>query len=215
MALAYPAFLLLAAILLPPLFILVTRSAAAYASVVMGRALPFVLLLGGLAAGAAFLRRTAPVRFDRLLLELPILGPNLKKLALSRFAESLAALWAGGVDVKKAMRLSVRALGNRHLQERCRAMPGVLEKGGSLTDALSAAGVFPAEMVGAVAVGERTGDLDKALSAFARLSQEEADRAIQALMIAIPIVIYLLVAFYIAIIVISAFGSYFRTLGGI
>ena len=70
-------------------------------------------------------------------------------------------------------------------------------------------------MVGAIAVGERSGELEAALSAFARLAEEEADRALNALMIAVPVVIYLLVALYIAWVVIAAFGSYFRTLGSI
>jgi type IV pilus assembly protein PilC len=213
MALAYPALLLVAAILLPPLFILVTRSPGEYFRAVGGRALPFALFLGALAAAVLFLRRSSPSLFDRLLLELPVLGPNLRKLALARFGESLAALYSAGVEVKKALRLAIRAIGNRHLQERCREIPGLVERGGTLADALASTGVFPRQMVAAVAVGEKSGELDTALEAFSRLSQEEADRALKALMIAIPIAIYLLVALYVAWIVISAFGSYFRTLG--
>ncbi|MBI1847551.1 MAG: type II secretion system F family protein, partial [Candidatus Rokubacteria bacterium] len=202
-----------AALLLPPLFLWVPRSFGAYARAVFGTALPFAAGLGTVAAVAYLFRERAPEAFDRTLLSLPVLGGNLKKLALARFGESLAALYSGGVEIRKGLRLAVRALGNRWLEARCRGMAGVVERGGGLADALESAGVFPREMVGAVAVGERTGELDGALNAFARLAQEEADRAIRALLIAIPVLVYLLVALYVAVVVVSAFGAYFRTLG--
>lgn len=215
LALAYPVSLLLAAILLPPLFVLVTRGPGAYLLTVTRAGAPFVLVLGGIAAAVFLFRRGSPERFDQLLLRLPFLGPNLKKLALARFGESLSALYEGGVEMRKSLSLAIRAIANRHLESRCAEIPRAVERGATLAEALGATTVFPAELVGAVAVGEKAGELGTALGAFARLSREEADRAIGALLIAIPVAIYLLVALYIAVVVISAFGSYFKTLGGI
>lgn len=214
-ALLYPAGLFLAALFLPKLYVWVRDSFTAYLLSVFSTALPFLAILGLLAAGFRFFRRASPESFDRILLELPVLGPNLEKLALARFSESLSMLYAGGVELRKSLRLSVRALGNRYLESRCRPLDDILERKGTISQGLRAAGVFPAEFVNTVTVGETTGDLDRALESLARLYQEEAERAIQALLKLLPIVVYLLVALYIALIVISAFGAYFRLLGSI
>jgi type II secretory pathway component PulF len=215
LALVYPAGLFLAALFLPRLYVWVTVSFSAYLWSVFTTAVPFLLCLALLAGGLVLLRRAGPETFDRMRLRLPILGPNIQKLALARFSDSLATLYGAGAELRKSVRLSVRAIGNRYLEARCARLTQVLKEGGTVSDGLRASGVFPTELVNAVDVGERTGELDRALYSMARLYQEEADRAINAILILIPIAIYLLVALYIAIVVISAFGSYFRTIQSI
>lgn len=213
--LIYPAILVVAALFLPRLYVWVQHSFWAYLWSVFTTAMPLFAGLG-LAGGAVFFwRRSSPESFDRVLLDVPVIGSALKKLALSRFSDSLAALYSGGVEIRRALRLSVRALGNRHLERRCAGMGELVTKGATLAEALTGAGVFPHELIAAVAVAERTGELDPVLSRLARHHQEEADQAITRLLILLPIAIYIAVAIGVAIIVISAFGAYFRLVGGV
>lgn len=215
LSLLYPVGLFVAALFLPKLFVLVQHGLAAYLVSVLATALPFLLVLGALGAGAVALHRAAPETFDRIRLLLPVLGPNLKKRALARFSDSLAMLYAGGAELRKSLGLAIRAIGNRYLIRRCEPIATVVEHGGSLSDGLAAAGVFPPELIQTVAVGEKTGDLDQTLGSMARLYEAEAERATKTLLTLLPIGIYLLVALYIAIVVISAFGAYFRLVGNV
>lgn len=215
LALIYPAGLLVAALFLPKLYVWATRSFAAYCFSVLATALPFLVFLGLLGGGFYLFWKGSPRTIDRVLLLIPVLGPSLRKLALARFAESLAMLYEGGLEIRRSARLAIAAIGNRYLEERCRPLADGLARGGTISEGLAAAGVFPAELVNAVAVGEKTGDLDRALASLARLYQAEAEQAIQAILILLPIGIYLLVALYVAIVVISAFGEYFRLLGSV
>lgn len=213
--LIYPTCLFVAALFLPKLYIWVQKGFAAYLGSVLVTAVPFLLVLGLLGGGVYLLARSSPETFSRLLLELPFLGKSLRKLAVARFAESLAMLYAGGVEIRRSVRLAIRAIGNRHMERKCARVAEIVEKGGMLSEALLAASVFPTELVRTVQVGEKTGDLDRALESMARMNREEADRAIQTLLTLLPIAIYLLVALYVAIIVISAFAGYFRMIGSI
>jgi type IV pilus assembly protein PilC len=215
LALLYPAGLFVAALFLPKLYVWFTASFGAYLASVLGTALPFAAVIGVLAGGFVFFRRSSPEAFDGALLNVPFLGSNLRKLALARFASSLALLHASGLEIVKSLRLAIRAIGNRHLEARCGPIPDLVERGSTIAEALRAAGVFPQELVGTVAIGEKAGELDRALDSFARLYQEEAERAIKALLILLPIVIYLLAAAYVAFVVISFWGSYFKQLGSL
>jgi type IV pilus assembly protein PilC len=213
LALIYPSGLFVAALFLPHLHVWVTTSFGAYLLVVVRTAVPFLAVLGALAGALTLFRQQAPLAFDRLQLSVPVLGPNLGKLAFARFSGSLATLHAAGVEIRRSASLAVATLGNRYLEARCRALTDTLARGGGLGGGMAATGVFPREIVHAVEVGERTGNLDRALESVARLHREEAERAIRAILILLPIVVYLLVALYIAVVVISAFGSYFRLVG--
>jgi type IV pilus assembly protein PilC len=214
-ALAYPVLLFVAALFLPRLYVWFTSGLAAYLASVFRTALPFLLVLGLLGGAFVLFRRSSPEAYDRVQLQLPFLGPNLRKLALARFSDSLAMLYAGGVELRRSLALSARATGNRWLERRCASIARALDQGGTLADGFLAAGVFPREVVGAVRVGEVTGDLEQTLASLARLQRQEAERAITALLVMLPIAIYLLVALYIAIVVISAWGAYFKTLNAI
>ncbi len=214
LALLYPSGLLVAALFLPHLHVWVTTSPGAYFLAVARTGVPFLALLGGVAGGFVLLRRMAPLAFDRALLTVPVLGPNLGKLSFTRFADGLATLHAAGAEVRAGARLAVATLGNRHLEARGRRLIETLERGGTLSEGMAAAGIFPPELVHAVGVGERAGSLDRALEAVARLLREEGERAIRALLILLPVGAFLLVALYVAVVVISSFGAYFRLVGG-
>lgn len=213
LALVYPACLLVAALFLPKLYIWVTVSLGAYLVSVFSTALPLVLVLLALWGGYRVLRTAYPEHFDRLLIEIPFLGPNLRKLALARFSDSLAVLYGAGVEIRKSVRLAIPTMGNRSLEKSCRGVEPALRNGETLGLALGTSRIFPKQMLNAVEVGEKTGELDQALGSLARLYQEEGDRAIEALLKLVPFVIYLIVALYVAIVVVSAYGTLFRQIG--
>ena len=143
------------------------------------------LLLVFIAAGIVFVRsiRTpAGRRFCSLmLLRCPLIGPVLHKVILARFASTLASLLESGVGLIASMQI-VRALVNNVLLAEVldRAMEGI-EKGQSMTGALSDSPWFPPMFVQMVAVGEQSGNLEKMLEKVASAYEREADSTILAM----------------------------------
>jgi type II secretory pathway component PulF len=99
------------------------------------------------------------------------------------------------------------------MEQRCRIVQKALDDGETLTSSFQTTRIFPPNLVQMVAVGERTGELDKMLDKAAQYYEFEADKAIKALLAALPVAIYLMVAVYIAYIVISFYAGYFSAIG--
>ena len=210
LALIYPAFLLGSAVLLPPLGTWFRDGLGAY----LGTVARTTLLLLGPFAGLGLLYWLAatyfPSGFDRFKLEVPIVGTTLRKLAAARFNRSLALLIDAGVDLRTSLQLAGSSLGNRYLQDRFRGAARVLDRGGSLAEALAVTNVFPLDGLHFVAVGERSGELPKMLSKAAETHEHEARQVITAILAAIPVLLYLMVAVYIGYTVVSFYTNSFK-----
>ncbi|WP_298433849.1 type II secretion system inner membrane protein GspF [Geobacter sp.] len=112
------------------------------------------------------------LRRDRLVLRLPLAGPLVQRLLLSRFAKVLGLLLAAGVPVIRALEITGDAVVNREYRGALHGIAAELAEGGSLSGAMKSRHLFPPLLVHMVAVGEKGGELegmlDKAGSAFER-----------------------------------------------
>jgi type II secretory pathway component PulF len=214
-ALIYPAFLLLAAIFLPPFPEFINHGPEAYFASV-GSTLAYLLIPIVLIYGSYRLFRTqAPVVFSQVLLALPVFGKHIRQLAIARFCRSMAILYAAGVELRRAIKLSVTTMANPHMQQRCWVLAVALDEGRLVSEGLEVAKVFPPEFVHNFALGEQTGELDKVLNQVADFYEFEADRLLQACLKMLPVVIYLFVAGYIGYIVVSFYAKAFQAIGDI
>jgi general secretion pathway protein F len=109
-------------------------------------------------------REDLRLRRDILLLKMPLLGPLLSKLILSRFAKILGLLLASGVPVIKAMEITGEVVVNRHYRKVLQSVREELAEGGSLSTSLRTSGLFPPMLVHMVAVGEKGGTLEEMLT---------------------------------------------------
>ena len=136
------------------------------------------LLLGGLAGGYLFLRllRSVPrgrELYDRVKLALPVFGALNRKIILSRFAHTLASLYASGVNVLQALELIEKTGDNRVFELALRDVRLRVQEGRSMTDALKETGVFPPLFLRMVGVGEESGRLDHALEKLSTFYDRE------------------------------------------
>lgn len=215
LAMAYPMFLLSAAILLPPVVNLFTDGIEAYFSVVTTKLFKIGLPITAIFSGFYAFKNYAPDTLDYAILQIPVLGSNLKKVAIARFCRSLATLYSGGVDLHRSVKLAIKSMSNDYLQQRSRMIAIALDEGRTITEGLKASQVFPENFVNSFAIGEETGDIDQILNQLASYYEFEADKAFKAILAALPIVLYLFVAAYIAYIVISFYAGYFGALGNL
>jgi general secretion pathway protein F len=123
-----------------------------------------------LTAGAIFAYRKGTrkesflCRRDSLLLSLPLSGPLLRSLVLSRLAKVLGLLLGSGVPIIRAMEITAEAVVNRTYRDFLLKARQELAEGGSLSASLRNSPLFPPLLVHMVSVGEKGGRLEEMLS---------------------------------------------------
>jgi type IV pilus assembly protein PilC len=105
----------------------------------------------------------ARFKLDDVKLGLPIVGPILKKIILSRFANTFAMLYSAGIPVLESIRITQEVVGNLVVQSALRKVEQTIREGQNIAGAFHDAGMFPPLVVRMLRVGETTGGLDKAL----------------------------------------------------
>ncbi len=113
-----------------------------------------------------FLLRTNPVvrhRFDAFKLRIPVFGPILKKIILSRFANTFALLYASGIPILDSIRTTQEVVGNQVIRKGLEKVEELIGEGQNVTTAFHTIGLFPPLVIRMLRVGENTGSLDTAL----------------------------------------------------
>jgi general secretion pathway protein F len=121
-------------------------------------------------------------RQDRLLLQLPLAGTLWRRLILSRFAKVLGILLESGVPVIRAMDITSAAVVNREYRAFLATVKEELIEGGSLSVALGKSTLFPPLLVHMVAVGEKSGEMEKMLAKAGEAFEREFDASVTRLM---------------------------------
>jgi len=145
----------------------------------------WLLLL--LACGAALALRVyarTPAgreRLDRWVLRVPYFGRLVQKVAIARFARTLATLLASGVGLLQALDIVKAIVNNTELARAIEQARDAIREGQSIAPPLRASGLFPPLVVHMVAVGEQSGELEVLLSRAADAYDDEVENAVTAL----------------------------------
>jgi type IV pilus assembly protein PilC len=126
-------------------------------------------------------RRAGKRFFHKLLLQIPIVGPVLRKIAVARFTRTLGTLLSSGVTILDAMEIVAKTAGNLVIEEAILYTRQKISEGKNMAQPLMEANVFPPMVVQMVGVGEQTGALDAMLNKIADFYEEEVDVAVAAL----------------------------------
>jgi type IV pilus assembly protein PilC len=100
---------------------------------------------------------------DRYKITLPLVGPILRKIILSRFASSFAMMYSSGITVLDAIRSCEEIVGNKVLESALRTVGQQIAEGKSMTVAFQELELFPPLVIRMLRIGENTGGLDTAL----------------------------------------------------
>jgi type IV pilus assembly protein PilC len=100
---------------------------------------------------------------DHYKLQLPLIGPILRKIILSRFASSFAMMYSSGITVLDAIRSCEQIVGNKPLENALRIAGQQIADGKNLTAAFQDLALFPPLVIRMLRIGENTGALDTAL----------------------------------------------------
>lgn len=155
----------------------------------------------------------------RLLLKIPVIGPCLQAIALSRLARALKLTMDSTLAAHRAVQRSLLVSGNSAYEACADTAATQIKRGREIADVLRDCDVFPEEFLQAIHTGEQTGELPEVMARQAEYYQEEAGRRLRTLTIVASFLVWLFVAALIiwAIfrIALSIFGVYQDAMRGL
>jgi type IV pilus assembly protein PilC len=174
----------------------------------------YFLLLGivGMILGVrSFVRSTRGSQlWDRWKLKLPVFGPLVHKICMSRFARTFAQLIRSGVPILEVLDIVGGSAGNHVIENSIKAVSEDVEKGDTLSVAMSKRRVFPPMLLRMVSAGEATGKIDNMLEKMADFWDEEIEAMLDALTSLIEPMLIVFLGIMVGGIVIAMFLPIFK-----
>jgi type IV pilus assembly protein PilC len=129
--------------------------------------------------GIKYIRKDPKGRYmmDKFMLNLPVLGLVLRKIAVARFTRTLGTLITSGVPILEGLAITARTSGNAVLEDALMKVRKAVEEGRTIVDPLKECGVFPNMVTQMIGVGEATGAMDAMLQKIADFYEDEVDAA--------------------------------------
>jgi type IV pilus assembly protein PilC len=129
--------------------------------------------------GVKALRKDPKGRYalDKFMLNVPVLGPVLRKIAVARFTRTLGTLITSGVPILEGLAITAKTSGNAVLEVALMKVRKSVEEGRTIVDPLKESNVFPNMVTQMIGVGEATGAMDAMLQKIADFYEDEVDAA--------------------------------------
>jgi len=118
-------------------------------------------------------------KIDTLLLELPVFGDLVRKVAVAKFTRTLGTMLQSGVPILESLRVVGRTAGNKVIETAVFRVADAITEGRPIAEPLEETGAFPAMVVQMINVGEAVGALDTMLDKIATFYDQEVDQAVE------------------------------------
>ncbi len=137
---------------------------------------------------------------DRFLLSLPIFGPLIKQRVVARFASTLSTLLGSGLAMAESLRVVAEVTGNILMKRAVQQARERILAGADIATPLRDSGVIDPAVAHMVAVGEKSGELEKMLKSISDNLEASTDIVIERLGAAVEPVIIVVMAAVIGVI---------------
>jgi len=136
-----------------------------------------ILAGGGVIYGWIYFIKTKPGRefWDARRIKLPIFGGIAHKICLARFTRTLASLIRSGVPILEVLQIVSQTVGNVVMEKAIQVAASDIERGESISAALSKHPVFPNMIIRMITAGEQTGKIDSMLERISDFLDEEIE----------------------------------------
>ena len=179
-----------------------------------------VLLLAMIAAALGIFRfsrsKTGKRFFDNLILRLPVFKNLFKMLYVSRFADNLSVLIAGGIPITRALEITTDIVGNDVYRDAITKTAIGVRKGQAISSTLFGyPELFPAMFSQMILVGEQTGSLDKSLLVMVSFYEKETERGIDAMLTLIEPMLVIVLGLLVGGVVASVMIPLYQSMGNV
>jgi len=150
------------------------------------------------------------VWIDKYKLRLPIFGPLIKKVSISRFAHYLGVMLRAGINVTEAFAITERLVGNADIANVVRMMREMITGGKKISEAMERFHEFPPLVIQMVSVGEMSGKLEDNLNKVSMFYDREVPEAIQKTLSSVQPLIIIFLAGVVILVALSIFLPMFQ-----
>ncbi len=132
-------------------------------------------------------------RWDMFKLKIPVFGPVIFKLAMSRFAKTTSILISSGIDMLKTLELTADTAGNTIIARAIRDIKDGVNQGQGLAAPMRVSKFFAPIVIQMVSIGEESGKLDELLLSASEHYDQQVDYTMKNLTTMIePLLIFVL-----------------------
>ncbi|MGW8286693.1 MAG: type II secretion system F family protein [Desulfobulbales bacterium] len=118
-------------------------------------------------------------KIDSMVLQLPIVGDLVRKVAVAKFSRTLGTMLKSGVPILESLSVVAKTSGNKVIEIAVFRTADAISEGRPIAEPLEETGVFPGMVVQMINVGEAVGALDAMLEKIADFYDEEVDQAVE------------------------------------
>ena len=150
---------------------------------------------------------------DYILLRIPVIGPMLTTGSMGQITWSLSTLLASGVTVYQSLKVTGELLANRVFSDKMHHAAEKVLTGKDMASSLQHPRI-PVLVTQMIAVGERTGSLDKILQEMGKYYEQLLDTSIKRMTALIEPVMILLIGAMVGFVYYAFFQALFSLVGG-
>lgn len=120
-------------------------------------------------------------KWDAFKLRVPVFGPLVRMIAVTRFASTMSTLLGSGVPILTCMSIAKNLVGNVPIERAVAEARENITEGQSIADPLRKSGEFPPMIIHMIAIGEKTGELPAMLRNASETYEEQINTKIDGL----------------------------------
>ena len=164
-------------------------------------------VLAGMVFGVRrlFAKPKVRLRWDRLKIRMPLLGPLNRHVLVSQFIRTFGMLVSVGVPIIEALETAGRVARNEEMSQITADLQQAIRAGRPIAESLRTHNLFPPMVVQLVASGEGAGILPQMLAKAADLLDKDADRVAASLLVKLEPALTILMGLIIGLILMGVY----------
>jgi general secretion pathway protein F len=165
----------------------------------------FIIVVAAVIYGAKRFLKTPGGRawWDKKALTLPVFGKLNRMIIIGRFTRTLSTLLSSGVPLLVALEIVKNIISNTRLRGVVEQTRDNVREGASIADPLKKSGEFPPLVTHMIAIGEKTGELERMLERIADTYDSQVDNGLSTLTTLLEPIMILVMAGVVSFIVMS------------
>ncbi len=177
--------------------------------------LTLILLVAAIFGVRAYIRSPNGRRaWDKLKMNVPVLGTLFRKMYMARFTRTLGSLVNSGVPLLEALNISAESINNVVLADIVQKAAQDVRTGKSLSGALEKNEYFLKLVPQMIKVGEESGTLGDMLDKVATFYEDEVDQAVKNISTIIEPVLMIVLGLMVGFIIIAILYPVYSLVGG-
>jgi len=154
-------------------------------------------------------------RTDYMMLNLPVMGPLIRKISLSQFSRTFGVLFISGLDILKCIETAKMTAVNMVIMEALSTVKQRVQEGSTLSEAMKISGEFPSLVIRMIKVGEESGNLTEVLEQVSEFYDRDVNEAVEGMITMIEPILTCVLGGIIIWIAAAVFGPIYDSLGEI